>query len=122
MQFADQPAGVTGVSQALADQRREGGKCRIPVAIDVNRAGIHAGEKAGAAWRTDWRLAEGAFEGDAIVDQLVEVGRGQMGKSQRGYGVVALLVGANPENVWFAIIKAHFIPLAYFNVSVMLRF
>jgi hypothetical protein len=53
-------------------------------------------------------LAIGAFKGDALADKLVEVGRGQVGISQRGDGVIALLVGAYPENIGtsFALIHA----------------
>ena len=80
MQLADQSAIEAFVMQRLANQSifvmaREGAEA---VAIDADSAGVHAGQKAGAARRADGRLAKGMREGGGFADKAIEIGRVDM--------------------------------------------
>ena len=69
------------------------------VAVDVDGAGVEAGQKAGPAGGADGTLAVGVAEGHALSHQAVNVWRGNVPVAQGGDGVIALLIGANPEDV-----------------------
>ena len=100
VQFAGEPAGVAGIGEQAADQffiRRH----RLSVLATSRGARITPGEKGGAARRANRALAIGAREGGAVGGQGVEVRCADMRITQRGDGVRPLLVGADPQNVWW---------------------
>ena len=101
VQLADQAAVVAGLGQQARDQ--VGGDLAVrpgfAVARVVHPAGIHAGQKAGAAGRADRTLTEGVSEGRARGHEPVEIGRADVRVAQRADGVEALLVGAVPQDV-----------------------
>ncbi len=70
------------------------------IAIDVHGAGVHAGEETGAARRAERALAIGVSEGRTRGDQAIDIGCRYVFAPQGGNRVVALLIGANPENIW----------------------
>ena len=75
------------------------GKRFEAIAIDVDGAGILAGEKASATWRTDRALAIGMGEGDTFSHEAVDVRGGDVRVTERTDGVKALLVGTDPKDV-----------------------
>ena len=77
VQFADESAVVTGIMQRFGNQpilvmAREGLEA---VAVDADRAGVHAGQEAGAAGRANRRLAVGMGEGRRLADETIKIGR-----------------------------------------------
>ncbi len=64
-------------------------------------ARVASGEKAGSAGRADGALREGGFEEDALFGEAVQVGGVYIRVAITAEGVKALLVGADPEDVWF---------------------
>ena len=71
----------------------------MAVLAAASGARIAAGEEAGAGRGTDGGLAECVFEEDAGAGEGVEVGGVDEGVAVAAEGVVALLVGADPEEV-----------------------
>ena len=70
------------------------------IAVDVHGASIHTGEKTGATRRADRALTIGMGEGRTRGDQAIDIGCRHMFVSQSGDRIVALLIGANSENIW----------------------
>ncbi len=99
VQFAHQAAVVTGVRQAARHERRVVREIGVAVAVDVNRARIQAGQKTRPARGADRTLRIGAGKRHAVSAQAVEMGRVNRRVAQRADGVVALLIGCNPENI-----------------------
>ncbi len=64
-------------------------------------ARVASGEEAGSAGRADGTLREGVFKEDALFGEAVQVGGVYIGVAITAEGVKALLVGADPEDVWF---------------------
>ncbi len=64
-------------------------------------ARVASGEEAGSAGRTDGALREGGFKEDALFGKAVQVGGVYEWVAITAEGVKALLVGADPEDVWF---------------------
>ena len=58
-------------------------------------------EEAGPAGRADGALREGVFKEDALFGEAIQVGGVDKGVAITAEGVKALLVGADPEDVWF---------------------
>ena len=99
MQLAGQATVVAGVGQELRHQRRGIGPDVIAVHAGADAAGVHARQEAGAAGRADRILTVGVGKGNACADQPVDVGRVGPVIAERMDGVVALLIGANPQDI-----------------------
>ena len=100
MQLADQTAVVTRIGECARHQLWSLRKVFETVAVNMHRAGIHTGEETGAARRANRALTIGVGEGRTRGDQAIDIGRRHTFVSQSGDRIVALLVGANPENIW----------------------
>ncbi len=70
------------------------------VPADPLIAGIESGEEAGPGGAADGTLAVGPVEGNPFGAQSVKVRCGDVRVVDGPNGVVALLVGADPEDVW----------------------
>ena len=99
MQLAGQAAAVAGIGEQLGDQRRRLGPVAVAVAAAVHGARIAAGQKAGAAGGADRRLAERVGARRPLRRQAVDVGRVDMAITERGDGIPALLIGADPKHI-----------------------
>ena len=101
VELADQAAVVSGLGQLPRYQ--VGGNLAVRPGVAVARvvhpAGIHTGQKAGAAGRADGALTEGVSKGRARGHEAVEVGRADVRIAERADRIEALLVGAVPQNV-----------------------
>ena len=64
-------------------------------------ARIASGEKAGSAGRADGTLREGVFKEDTLFGEAVQIRGVYIGVAITAEGVKALLVSADPEDVWF---------------------
>ena len=64
-------------------------------------ARIASCEKAGSAGCADGALREGVFKEDALFGKAIQVGGVGIGIAITAEGVKALLVRADPEDVWF---------------------
>ena len=64
-------------------------------------ARIASGEKTGSAGRADGTLREGVFKEDALFGEAIQVGGVYIRVAITAEGVKALLIGADPEDIWF---------------------
>ena len=101
VQLAGEAAIVAHVGQAAGDQAYPfvGGEIAVAVAVHVHGVGIETAQKAGAARLAHRALAVGAAEGHALLAQPVEDRRLEVRIVQAANGVIALLIGADPEDV-----------------------
>ena len=99
VQLADQPAVIAGVGEQPRHQREAAHERVVAVARVVAGARIGAGQKAGAARRADRTLAVGVGERGTRAPQLVQARRAHVAVALRAERVVALLVGAQPQDV-----------------------
>ena len=101
VQLAGQSAVVAAVGDAARDQPPAlvGRKVGVAVAVDVNGVGVQAGEEAGAARLAHRALAVRPGECHAVRTQLVDDRRVDVRVVQAVDGVLALLVGADPQDV-----------------------
>ena len=101
VQLAGQSAVVAAVGDAARDQPPAlvGRKVGVAVAVDVNGVGVQAGEEAGAARLTHRALAVRAGERNPLGAQPVDDRCVDVRIVQAVDGVVALLVGADPQDV-----------------------
>ena len=101
MKFSGQAAVVSGVGQDLRDEGRGSAPPIDFVGSVVDRTGIQARQEGCSAWCADRRLAEGIVERHARVDQVIQVGRSDVGIAKGVDGVPALLIRTDPEDVGF---------------------
>ena len=99
VQLADQAAVVAGAGQQPGDQRVASAVARVAVAGVLAGAGVGAGQEAGAAGCADRALAERVRPGSAVAPQAVEPRRAHVRVAAGADRVVALLVGADPQDV-----------------------
>ena len=99
VKLADERAVVTGIGQDLGYEYLIRRKVRRAVAVDVVRRAVTASEKADATGRAHGALGVCAGERDALAHERVEIGRADVRIAQRVDGVVALRVGAVPQDV-----------------------
>ena len=101
VQLAGQPAVVAPIGEAPRDQPHPlvGREPGIAVAIDMNRVGVQTGEKAGATRLTHRALAVRPAERNPLGAQPVDDRRVDVRVVEAVDGVVALLVGADPQDV-----------------------
>ena len=98
MQFSGQAAGVAGVGKQATHQLLVG-RHRLAVLSALGRARIATGHERCAARRADRTLGEGMGKRHAAVGQAVDARGAYVRVSQRAYGVVPLLIGADPKYV-----------------------
>ncbi len=102
VELAGQPAGITVIGQNAGDQALFGTDA-LAVGAKAGGMRIAAGEKTSARRRAHRILHEGMGEGDRIVRQFPQMGRADVLVVQAFDGVVALLVGHDPEDVGHAL-------------------
>jgi len=99
MQLSRQSAIVPRIRQRLCNQRCRVVPSVVAVATTPDGARITPCQKAAPTRSADRALAMGVRECHPRLNEFVHIRRADVGIAQGTYGVVSLLIGANPQNV-----------------------
>ena len=98
VELAGEAAGIARVPEHLRDQDLSG-RDGLSVLAAPGGPRVAAGQEGGPARGADGALDIGLFKGGTILYQGIDRGGVDEMVSQRSEGVIALLVGAEPEDV-----------------------
>ena len=87
----------------------------VAVHATVNATRIHAGQEAGPTRRADRALTIGLGKGNPFSDKAIEIGSPDIRISQRLNSIVALLIGADPEDVWGVVSQCSLFPVDFYE-------
>ena len=107
MQLSRETAAIPVVFQYSRKQTLVSGY-RLPVLATACRPRITTCQKRGATWRTDRALAICMCKGDTVLDNLINVRCANERIPECMDCVVALLIAANPKDVWWLMRHRYF--------------
>ena len=117
MELSRQAAGIARIPEDLRDEDFLGGD-RLPVLPAPGRPRVAPGQEGCPAGRADGALDVGLRQGRAIPCEGIDRGGSDEPVAEGRDRVVALLVGAEPEDVWTFWSGIHYRARAGFTFSV----